>query len=62
MMDMATMARHECAVYPSEKRFAAWLKAVEALIGGSVDQNGQAYDLFADEATPEEAAAELRAS
>lgn len=59
-MNINEMARHECAVYPSEKRFAAWLKALEVLMGSQVDQNGLAYDLFADGATPEEAADEIR--
>lgn len=62
MMDMVTMARYECAVYPSEVRFAAWVKDLDALMGCPVDPNGLAYDLFADGASPEEAAAELRAA
>lgn len=61
MINMATMARQECAATKEERVFADWLRQLQNILGSEVDENGLAWDLFADGATPDEAADEMRA-
>lgn len=66
MKNMTTMARSECAELPEERDFMNWLSDVRAAFGTRVeldvsDREGIAWDLFRDGATPEDAAAEIRA-
>lgn len=58
---LSDFVRAECAVFPEELEYAQWLVQVRAKLGMKVSENGIAWDLFADEATPDEAADEIKA-
>lgn len=65
MENMTTIVRAECATLPRERAFASWLAKLQASLGAEIDpddREGIAWDLFADGATPEEAADEIRAN
>ena len=56
-MNMTQTARRESYISPTERKFAAWLGAVEAVAGHVNDSD--AWDLYRGEYTVAQAAAEL---
>ena len=59
-MSVAEFVKSECGTDPADREYAAWVNELEAMIGGSVDHDGIAFDLFIDGASPAEAADEMR--
>lgn len=60
-MNMHTMLREENEDFPEFIAYSRWVAELQEILGSEVDRNGLAFDLFADGASPQEAADEMRA-
>lgn len=65
MFNMTTMAAQECRTDAGERAYHSWLNKLGTLQGRQIELGSQAesdaFDLFADGCSPEEAAEELEA-
>lgn len=59
--NMYTMLRAENSISSAEKHYSRWLNEVRKVVSFEVDENGLAFDLYADSCSPEEAAEEIMA-
>lgn len=65
MFNMTTMAAQECRTNAGERGYHTWLNKLGTIQGRPVEPGSkaesEAFDLFADGCSPEEAAEELEA-